>query len=398
MERCEICGKPTTSHEVGEYYVCHTCWSEKSEKVEDLKERTKKEEEKGKEEKTKEKTEEDTIEGLKNLIEKNKQEMGEEKTEEEMKEELKKAMEKRKREKEEFADKLGGKETAERISNKLEDVNSKNELYSVFEEYQREMKDSLKKDPRGRLFRYLLGKLCKKISDILFEFSQKEGWPFVLDLIENYGYGNEEMIDNVPIEEVVSRMILKTREEEGVENIPVEALEYLSEFYDASDMEWESSFSLGWGFDHPEFDFEGLIEEMIEKEKAIWASGVLERAFYADQKKAAPIMIGFLKRDDISYKDKMTLTQSITFFTDDGWGRMETSPRYWDWKEAIGYESFEWDEEVESSLKEVIEEELADFIERGQSKDLDMLMKSEKGIPAHECDFSEDWSFIDLQM
>jgi len=94
----------------------------------------------------------------------------------------------------------------------------------------------------------------------------------------------------------------------------------------------------------------------------------------------------------------MTLTQSITFFTDEGWGKRETSPRYWDWKEAIGYESFEWDEKVERSLKEVIEAELADYIEREQSKDLDMLMKSQKGIPAHECDFKEDWSFIDLQI
>ncbi len=391
MKRCEICGKPTTSHKIDDYYVCHTCWSEDPEKVDELKEQTKKEEEE------KEKTE-DTIEGLKNLIKKRKEEVEEEKTEEEMKEELKKAMEKRKQEEEEFAERSGGKDTAERISNKLEDVDSKKELYSVFEEYQKEMKDSLKKSPKGRLFRYLEGKLCKKISDILFEFSQEEGWPFVMELIETYGLEREGVIDSVPIEEVVSRMILLTRTEEGVENIPVKALDYLATFCDAPDMEWEMSFSLGWGFDHPEFDFEDLIEEKIQMNEGIWASGVLERAFYADQRKAAPILIEFLKRDDISHKDKMTLIQAITFFTDEGWPRMETSPRYWDWKEEIGYESFEWDEEVERSLKEVIEEELADYIEREQSKDLDMMAKSQKAIPVHECDFSEDWSFIDLQL
>ena len=393
MERCEICGKPTTSHKINGYIVCHTCWSEKSEKVDELKERTKKEEGEDEKEKT-----EDTIEGLKNLIKERKEEVEEEKTEEEMKEELKKAMEKRKQEEEEFAERSGGKDTAERISNKLEDVDSKKELYSVFEEYQRELKDSLKKSPKGRLFRYLEGKLCEKISDILFEFSQEEGWSFVMELIDTYGPENEDVIDNVPIEDVVSRMIILTRTEDGVENIPVEALEYLATFYDAPDIEWETSFSLGCGFDHPEFDFEGLIEEMIEKDEVIWANAVLERAFYADQKKAVHVLIEFLKRDDISNKDKMTLTQSITFFTDERWGERETSPRYWDWKEAIGQESFEWDQEVERSLKEVIEEELAYHIEREQSKDLDMFMKSQKGLPAHECDFSEDWSFTDLQM
>ena len=384
MERCEICGKPTTSHKIDEYFVCHTCWSEYLEKVDELKERIKKEEK--------------TKEGQKNLIDKVKQEVEEEETEEEMKEELKKTMKKRKQQEEGFAERLGGKETAERISNKLEGVDSKDELYSVFEEYQKEMKDSLKKSPNGRLFRYLEKKLCKKVSDVLFDFSQEEGWPFIVELIENYGLEREGVIDSVPIEDVVSRMILLTRTEEGVENIPVEALVYLATFYDAPDTEWETSFSLGWGFDHPEFDFEDLIEERVQMNDVIWASAVLERAFYADQRKAAPILIEFLKRDDISHKDKMTLIQAITFFTDEGWPRMETSPRYWDWKEEIGYESFEWDEEVERSLKEVIEEELADYIEREQSKDLDMMAKSQKAIPVHECDFSEDWSFIDLQL
>jgi len=376
MERCEICGKPTSSHEVGDHFVCHTCWTENPEKVDELKERIEKEEET--EEEKKEKTKK--------------------KTEEEMKEELKESIRKREQEEEEAAKELGGDETADRILTELDDVNSNEELYSVFEEYQREMKDALRKSSKRDLFRYLEKKVAKRISDVLFDFAKKDGWSFVLDLIENYGYGNKEVIDKVPVEDVVSRMIILTRAEEGVENIPVEALEYLAKFYDAPDMEWESSFSLGWGFDHPGFDFEGLIEKMIEKDEGIWASGILERAFYADQKKAAPVLIEFLERDDISYKDKMTLTQSITFFTDEGWGERETSPRYWDWKEAIGRESFEWDEEVERSLKEAIEEELADYIEREQSKDLDMFMKSQKGLPAHECDFSEDWSFIDLQM
>ncbi len=371
MERCEICGKPTSSHEIGDSFVCHTCWTEKSEKVDELKERIEKEEE------TEEKKE---------------------KTEEEMKEEIKDSIKKREQEEEEAAKKSGVKETADRILNKLDDVTSNEELYSVFEEYQGEMKDALRKSSKRDLFRYLERKVAEKISDVLFEFAKKDGWSFVLDFIENYGYGNEEVIDRVPVEDVVSRMIILTRAEEDVVNIPVEALEYLAKFYDAPDVEWESSFSLGWGFDHPEFDFKGLIEKMIEKDEGIWASGILERAFYADQKKAAPVLIEFLKRDDISNKDKMTLTQSITYFTDERWGEKETSPRYWDWKEAIGQQTFEWDEEVERSLKEVIEKELADYIEREQSKDLDMLMKSQKGLPAHECDFSEDWSFTDLQM
>lgn len=341
MDRCEICGKPTKSHSLGEYYICHSCWTEKTEEIDELKKRIEEEKEQ----------------------------------------------------------KWSLKEAGKKISEKLDKVSSKEDLYNIFERYQRRLDESLDKDPEGNIYRTIDNEVSEKLCNILFDRARKEGWDFVLEMIERYSLENKDVIKNLPIENVAGRMIILTREEESVEEIPVKALEYLSDFRQKHDYEWEESFSLGWGFDHPEFDFKETIEEAIKEGDDLWASAILERAFYADQKKAAPILIEFLKRNDISNKNKMGLIQSVTFFTDSQtWRRPDKIPRYWNWRKAVGYMSFEWDEEVEESLKAVIEEELADYIEKNQSRDMDVFKRTSKNLPANICDFSEDWSFTDLQI
>ncbi|MFO7991094.1 MAG: hypothetical protein R6U61_02230 [Thermoplasmata archaeon] len=341
MGECSICGKPTTSHVVGEYFVCHTCWTKKPEGVNNLKVQLERKEKR-----------KNTVRG-------------------------------------------SGKE----ISKELDEVDSKEELFTVMDEYQMRLNESMTLDPKGNLFRKIEGQVCEKISNKFFEYAQEEGWPFVLNLIKKYGPKNEDVIDNVPIEEITGRMIVLTRWEEGVEKIPVKALEYLTTFHDAPDMEWETSFSCGFGFDHPDFDFKETIEKSVKKGESIWASGILERAFYADQKKAAPILIEFLKRDDISKRDKMALVQAITFFTDHkGWNSPDKPPKYWNWKEAVDYGRFEWNEEVKRSLKEAIEEELAEYIEDGQSKEGGMFYRTDMNLPVKDIDFSKGWSFEDLQL
>ncbi len=279
------------------------------------------------------------------------------------------------------------------ISKKLDEVDSKEDLFTVMDEYRLRLNGSLTLCPEGNLFRKIEGEVYEKLSNKFFDHAKGDGWAFVLNAIEEYGPENEDVINNVPVEEITGRMIILTRVNEGAENIPVEALEYLASFHDAPDIEWETSFSCGWGFDHPNFDFKGTIEKALKNGESIWASGILERAFFADQKKTAPILIEFIKRDDISNKDKMALVQAIAFFTDhDRWNMHDTSPRYWNWKDALDYGTFEWDEEVERSLKEVIEEELGDYIEKEQSKakENDMLYRVEKNIPVEDIDLSKD--------
>jgi|GEM_PF-1335677 len=46
MSICRICGKPTTSHAVGKYFVCHVCWESRKEEVEKLRKEVREEFEK----------------------------------------------------------------------------------------------------------------------------------------------------------------------------------------------------------------------------------------------------------------------------------------------------------------------------------------------------------------
>ncbi|MFW6376112.1 MAG: hypothetical protein ACOCZJ_03015 [Thermoplasmatota archaeon] len=339
MQKCEICGKPTTSHKLKNCYVCHTCWTERKEDVKELKERAREEE----------------------------------------------RSKKRLRE--------SGKE----ISKKIEKVDTKEKVYSVMDLYQERLNRSMGLDKSGDLFRKISDEAREDMCELLHEFAEEEGWPFVLELIDKYGFENDKVIDNVPIENVVERMIISTRTEKGVKDIPVEALEYLAKFYDAVDVEWEDSFALGWGFDHPDFDLDGVLEKAIEEDQAIWASAVLERAIYADQEKASSILIDMLRRDDLSQSVKMRLVQSVTFFTGKEWERPDMLLRYWDWKEAVGNGRFKWDEVVKESLKKVIEEELAGYIEKEQNNIETFFDRTRKALPAKDVDFSEEWSLTDLQ-
>ncbi len=283
------------------------------------------------------------------------------------------------------------------ISNKLNGVVTKYELYEIMAEYQDMLNNSLFLDPDGTLYIKIESKVSERLSNLIFKFALEEGWPFLLDLIKVYDPDNEEVIDCSTILNAISRMVILTRHKEGVEGIPVEALEYMVKFHEAPDTEWEESFVCGWGFDHPDFRFKEILEQAVEDDESIWASGILEPAFYADQKKAAAILIEFLRKDYVSNVDKMKLVQAVTFYTDAKWDEPDLLPRYWDWKRAVDYGRFRWDDEVERALKDAIEEELADYIAEGQSKVIhDTIGRIADSIPAYEIDFSKEWSLEDL--
>lgn len=315
MDRCELCGKPTSSHSVGECVVCHTCWEERREKIEELKEEQ-------------EQSKESEMEKI--------------------------------------------KKSGERISKKLKNLKMPEETESLLEEYQKNLELANEKNAGEYVFSKMIKDACEPLSDKIFEIAKEEGWTFLLDLIESYP--PERTFDSMPIVNAVARYVILTRWKKGVEEIPVEALEYLTEFDEGMDEMWEDSFTCGWGFDHPKFDFVGKLESAIEKGQIFWAVGALEQVFYIEQEKAADILIDFLQSEDFVEDEKYDLVQSVALIGHKEWDTSEFVPHYWDWKEAVGYDGFEWQEEVKSTLREVIEEELDERMSR----------------------MVEDWDFYDL--
>lgn len=305
MGKCEICGKPTSSHEVGEKVVCHPCWEENPEKIERLKE----------EESQRKESEMDKI-----------------------------------------------KRSGERISEELSDVEGAEKVTSLLEDYQDNLDLANEKNARDYVFSKIIDDACEPLSDKIFEVAKKEGWSFLLDLIESHP--PEKTPDSMPIVNAVSRYVILTRWEKDVEELPVKALKYLTNFDEGVDEMWEDSFTCGWGFDHPEFDFVGALESAIEKGQRFWAVGALEQVFYFDQESGAEILINFLESEDLTQDEKYDLVQSVALLGHKKWDTTEFVPHFWDWKQVLGYDGFEWDEEVESDLREVIEKELDDHVSK----------------------------------
>ncbi|MEF8874919.1 MAG: hypothetical protein V5A88_09680 [Candidatus Thermoplasmatota archaeon] len=298
MPRCEICGKPTTSHSLGEYVVCHSCWENNPDELEELKKEIKRKENEIKE----------------------------------------------------------IKESGEKISRELKDAGSTEEVKSLIHEYQKNLNLADEKNLEDYTFTKIIEDACEPLSNEVFQIAKKEGWSFLLNLIERYP--PEDTPDPMPIVNAVSRYLILTRWKEGIEKIPVEALDYLTNFDEGMDEMWEDSFTCGWGFDHPEFDFVGALRSAIEKGQIFWAVGSLEQVFYFEQKKAADILIDFLRSDDLTEDEKSSLVQSVALIGHREWETSEIIPHYWDWKESVGYEGFEWNEKIKSDLREVIEDEL----------------------------------------
>lgn len=302
MGRCEFCGKPTSSHSLDEYVICHSCW-------------------------------EDNPEGL---------------------EELRKEIKRKENEIKEI------RESGEKILKELKNAESTEQARSLLQEYQKNLNLADEKNLEDYTFTRIIEDACEPLSNKVFQIAKEEGWSFLLDLIERYP--PEDTPDAMPIVNAVSRYLILTRWKEGIENIPVEALEYLTSFDEGMDDMWEDSFTCGWGFDHPEFDFVEILENAIEKGQIFWAVGALEQVFYFEQKKAADILIDFLESDDFTEDEKYDLVQSVALIGHKEWDTSKIVPHYWDWKEAVGYEGFEWDEKVKSTLREVIEDELEEHM------------------------------------
>lgn len=59
--------------------------------------------------------------------------------------------------------------SSKEISKKLDEVNSKEDLFTVMDEYQLRLNESLTLDPEGNLFRKIQGEVCEKLSNKFFD-------------------------------------------------------------------------------------------------------------------------------------------------------------------------------------------------------------------------------------
>lgn len=211
--------------------------------------------------------------------------------------------------------------------------------------------------------RYREGEMI--LVDALDAVVQTSGREILLDLIYQYDPRAEIAVPpgiGVIIGNTVGRDIIRTRSDQGVEEIPAAELGYLETLAEYehpvespddhrfTDERWAVSSAYGWGIGHPLHDVAGYIIETARNTSTVrWSEQTLIQAFYADPDAATDTLERFLT-DDQTRKKRLVL-QSIKFVT---WGLGIPTPG-WDWRAELDV-NVELEDEVVERLRGLVEE------------------------------------------
>jgi len=236
----------------------------------------------------------------------------------------------------------------------------------------------------GDTYRDVFWSYYEPVADRLDAATRSEGWGLLADVVAAYDPAEGDDVSHATpaIANAVGRHVIRTRVTDGVEAVPVTALEYLDsvavEATDVDDTAVEETHAYGWGIGHPDHAVVDRLRERVP-EVAYSVNPVLEHAFYADQYAAVDALERLVRDESIdgsSASRPGTETSYRRFFldcvyglgTDDYW---PSTPRYWDWHEELDY-AFELDESVEQRIRNLV---------------------AETGFDA---DLPDDWTFRDL--
>lgn len=205
-----------------------------------------------------------------------------------------------------------------------------------------------------------------------------EGWPYLLEVLDAYWPENSFDLETYPDHEpfsgdetddyeafphvshvlttVTGKHLVRTRRADGVAAVPTEALEYLFRFHrhPGDESPWIDSMSYGWGIGHPDHPVGDSLERLVRGEYEIWAGTAIDHAMHADQHAAASLLESLFEDGIVS--DPVLLLRTLGSIDR---GQYPDSSRCWEW-ESIYPEfddrGFDWDPEVRSRLRAVVEE------------------------------------------
>jgi predicted nucleic acid-binding Zn-ribbon protein len=199
--------------------------------------------------------------------------------------------------------------------------------------------------------------------------TQAEDWTVLEELIDTYHPNTAEGFPHVTtiLQNVIGRNFIRTRLADGVEAIPVVALEFLetirTQVGEHQDFIIEGLHPYGWGIGHPDIAVADRIHEHASA-NIYSTSPMLEHAFYADQHMATDLLKRMIHDDSVQHEIAYRLGETITgarYLLDAPAGAASdhfwpTSPRYWDWHNDLAFD-FELEDDVEHRIRSLVREE-----------------------------------------
>lgn len=190
-------------------------------------------------------------------------------------------------------------------------------------------------------------------SDLLFAYYEplaagldsaalREGWDVLIEFTDAYGPQEEGAFPEVGhvIANAIGRSVIRTRQSDGVDAIPSDALAFLGaipEYVDEFHVAYEESYTYGWGIGHPEHSVADHLLGLAEDEPK-FVKIALNTAFYVDQHTAIDVLETLVTDDDISgTRNTLGMETDLTKFYFQAVADLETeellgshAPPYWD--------------------------------------------------------------------
>lgn len=250
------------------------------------------------------------------------------------------------------------------LEQQLEKEPTSKTLREAIETFERVLRQTLKWEDLDQVYHHFLT-AESLLLDAIDTVVQTSGRDILLELIDDY---NPRTRTGLPpgigaiIGNSVSRDIIRTKIDEGVEAIPAAELAYLEAVFEYehsdekptdqrfNDYRWGVSHAYGWGIGHPAHDVADYIHMTARDESgAKWSEYTLMQAFYADQAAATDTLARLLEDEQVPHKRFFVLslkevTRGVGIHTPE-----------WNWRAELDVE-VELEEEIINRLRNLVAE------------------------------------------
>ena len=268
---------------------------------------------------------------------------------------------------------------SEELTDPIEQARQGDEMavYQTLGEYERRLSDEWAQEDGGDYWgfhRVFFEPAVEGLETVV----QREGWPFLLDILDAYWPEATYDFDTYPEHEsfggaergdfeeyphvshvlvtVTGKQMVRTRRADGVAAIPVDALDYLMLFHrhPGDTQPWIDSMSYGWGIDHPDHPVQDNIENLVRGEYEIWTGAAVEHAMHASQHAATALLEDLFEEGIVS--DPEFLLRSLGSIER---GYYPYASEHWDWETVypeFDEAGFDWEPGIRERLRSIVED------------------------------------------
>lgn len=236
------------------------------------------------------------------------------------------------------------------LTNSLEDITpgSQTDVYNLLAAWDKSIEATLERSG-GNRFRKVMFQYLDDVIALVDTAATEDGvdWAFLEDCVDVYPPGAMDHHCSSVLANVIARCVIRTRINEGVDEIPGWALDYLATISFEEDGDWagESAGAYGWGVGHPDVAVIDRALERAETEDDWSVLDILQHVTFADPD-AAITLLERLLRSPETIEDLEYLTMLESVLEQD----FPNFPEYWEPQAELEYEVTFTDEQLDRLL------------------------------------------------